>query len=240
MARNIEDHIRIVRGLLRNAEDPRLTEDARASYNAKAQTLITKFAIDSANLGTDTPADPIITESLGVHLKKGTPMIKARRALWSKLAAINSCRIVWYGANGRDGGVLMGHTSDIAAVVMLHESIMTQLVMDVAVIGQATGIRSTSFQVSFAHGYVQRVGERLDAARASTVAGSGAPGTALVLVDRGNAVERARDDRFKKLTTVRSTHSINSAGGFYAGRDAANRADLGGTRMGGADRPAIG
>jgi hypothetical protein len=133
----------------------------------------------------------------------------------------------------------MGHTSDVTAVVMLHASIMTQLGHDLARLVHATGNRSTSVQVSFAHGYVHRVGQRLDAARKTTVADSGTPGTALVLVDRGTAVEKARDERFKKLTTVRSAFSINSKGAFVAGREAANRADLGGTRIGGG-RQAIG
>lgn len=45
-----QDYASKIKALLANAEDPNLAEEARASYLAKAQHLMTRLAIDEATV----------------------------------------------------------------------------------------------------------------------------------------------------------------------------------------------
>jgi hypothetical protein len=86
-----------------------------------------------------------------------------------------------------------------------------------------------TFRRAFLLGYAQRVGERLQAARKRATAEAAAErGVDLlpVLRSRREAVDSAVAELFPRVRASRSRASVD-AGGWYAGRAAAERADVG-------------
>lgn len=138
-----------------------------------------------------------------------------------------------YGKNGREAMGLIGFDSDMDNVATMFASIMLQLQTDMErspVIGPAR-----SFRVSFAHGYVRRVGYRLNEAynrdMSATVVST--PGSALVLRDQSQMVTDKFEQMFPRLRSITITDSSrNNYAGMRAGDEAGCRADLGGTRIG--------
>ena len=88
---------------------------------------------------------------------------------------------------------------------------------------------SRSFRRSFLLGYAHRIGERLQTARRSATAEAAAEHDVdllPVLRSRQAAVEERVAELFPRVRATRSRASVD-AGGWYAGREAAERADVG-------------
>jgi hypothetical protein len=134
---------------------------------------------------------------------------------------------------------LWGFESDLAFVQQMYTSIELQLGnhMNVEWREYIGGDNARAWKVSFAHGYVGRVLDRLRYARRDQEARATAdsPGTALVLRDRGEMVQHAYEDATAGIVSNRSVYrntSVNSRDGVVAGYRAGNRADIGATRLG--------
>jgi hypothetical protein len=94
-----------------------------------------------------------------------------------------------------------------------------------------------AFRHAFLLGYADTIGRRIREAqqRSEQSAHTNGTSTALVLADRQGAVDRAVNEIFPRLRTLRA--SASSAGGLIAGRAAGGRADLTAGRNGlGAER----
>ena len=88
---------------------------------------------------------------------------------------------------------------------------------------------SRSFRRSFLLGYAHRIGERLQTARRSAAAEAAAEHDVdllPVLRNRQAAVEERVAELFPRMRATRSRASVDP-GGWYAGREAADRADVG-------------
>jgi len=220
--------LRRIRGLLAKAESTEFPEEAEA-LTAKAQELMTRYAVDAALL--DTGASP--TDGVGtrrVHV--ADPYVRAKMQLLAAVAEANEVRLVWYSSLGIAN--LVGLPADVAAVELLFTSLLLQVAQAMAAAERAQGRRSASrsFRRSFLLGYAHRIGERLQTARQRATAQAAAEhGVDLlpVLRSRREAVEKATAELFPRVRTSRSRASVD-AGAWYAGRQAAERADVGSRR----------
>ena len=221
--------LRRIRALLAKAESTEYPDEAEA-LTAKAQELMTRHAVDAALLdagGTPQRAD---VATRRVHVDD--PYVRAKTQLLGAVADANGVRLVWYQSLGIAN--LVGLAADLDAVELLFTSLLLQVGQALAAAERAAGRRSgsRSFRRAFLLGYAGRIGERLTSARErATAAAAAEQGVDLLPVLRSRQV--AVDDVFTELfPRVRSTRSRSSmdAGGYWAGRAAAESADVGSRR----------
>jgi hypothetical protein len=166
-----------------------------------------------------------------VHVQD--PYVRAKMQLLAAVAAANDVRLVWYESLGIAN--LVGATSDADAVELLFTSLLLQVAQALAAAERTTGRGSASraFRRSFLLGYAHRIGERLATARDRATAEASAEAMAAhgvdllpVLRSRQEAVEQRVAELFPRVRASRSRSSVD-AGGWFAGRAAAERADVG-------------
>lgn len=214
-----------IRGLLAKAESTDFPEEAEA-LTAKAQELMTRYAVDSAVLdaggGHSLAAE---VRARRVHLLQ--PYADAKVQLLSAVAGANGVRSVWHDEVGM--ATVVGLPIDLELTELLFTSLLVQGTRAMAETGRAgsAASRTPSFRRSFLLAYALRIGERLaDARDAGTAEAAAASGTALVpvLTARAEAVDEAVAGLFPRLRTVESR--VSNARGWHAGRLAAEHADL--------------
>jgi hypothetical protein len=216
--------LRRIRGLLAKAESTEFAEEAEA-LTAKAQELMTRHAVDAALL------DPGLRSGGGVGTRRvhmADPYVRAKMQLLAAVAEANDVRLVWY--QGLGIATLVGGRTDLDAVELLFTSLLLQVAQALSAAERHDGGRSASraFRRAFLLGYAHRIGERLQTARRRATADAAAErGVDLlpVLRSRREAVETAVAELFPRLRTSRSRATVD-AGGWHAGRTAAERADV--------------
>lgn len=243
---DIDGILRKVRGLLAKAEST-TNEHERDAFLAKAQELQAKYAVDAEMVGA---INPDRREGIG-HIRlveeRNSKNVKAKRELVMWLAQVFNGKVIM--GPRRAYLEVWAHETDLKIIEMMYGSLLLQMqtamARDEATYGLYGGL--SSWRVSYAHGYVRRVGNRLaaqhDRATADAAAAAGVS-TALVLVDRSALVTNAQQafygDGLKKARKIPTQAGAN-AHGFYSGVEAANQADLGQQRMGsGQSRPVLG
>ena len=217
--------LRRIRGLLAKAESSEFPEEAE-SLTAKAQELMTRHAVDAALLAAGAPPDDGVA-TRRVHV--ADPYVRAKMQLLAAVAEANDVRLVWYQSLGIAN--LVGSRPDMDAVEMLFTSLLLQVAQALSAAERPLGRRSASrsFRRSFLLGYAHRIGERLQTARRrATDEAAAEHGVDLlpVLRSRQAAVEDRVAELFPRVRSTRSRASVD-AGGWYAGRAAAEHADVG-------------
>jgi len=221
--------LRRIRALLAKAESTEYPDEAEA-LTAKAQELMTRHAVDAVLLdpgGTPHRAD---VTTRRVHVDD--PYVRAKTQLLGAVADANGVRLVWYPELGIAN--LVGIPADLDAVELLFTSLLLQVGQALGAAERTAGRRSAarSFRRAFLLGYAGRIRERLTSARErATRAAAAEQGVDLLPVLRSR--QEAVDDAFTELfPRVRSTRSRSStdAGGWEAGRAAADSADVGSRR----------
>jgi hypothetical protein len=160
------------------------------------------------------------------------PYVRAKMQLLAAVAEANDVRLVWYSTLGIAN--LVGVAGEVAGVELLFTSLLLQVAqaLSAAERSQRGPSASRSFRRSFLLGYAHRIGERLRTARQRATAEAAAEhGVDLlpVLRSRQAAVEERVAELFPRVRTSRNRASVD-AGGWYAGRAAAERADVGSRR----------
>jgi len=220
--------LRRIRGLLAKAESTEFPDEAEA-LTAKAQELMTRHAVDTALLdaGPATSArTPVDTRRVHVD----DPYVRAKMQLLGAVADANGVRLVWYQSLGIAN--LVGAATDLDAVELLFTSLLLQVAQALTGAERQAGRRSASrsFRRAFLLGYAHRIGERLRAARQQATEQAAAErGVDLlpVLRNRQEAVDDAFAELFPQVRSSRRTRASVDGGGWYAGRAAADRADVG-------------
>ena len=221
-----------IRGLLAKAESS--TFDAEAeTFSAKAQELMTRYAIDVAVLdsasfdgnGGHTLNAAVVSRRLIVE----NPYPDAKMQLLAAVAASNGARTVFYAKFGLVA--ITGMPVDLDLCELLYTSLLVQAsrALENAGIDQRT--RSRGFRRAFLLGYAWRIRERLAEARSRADRAAGATyGNSLVpvLANRDKAVSEVFDELYPNLRLSKTTVSDRS--GISQGRAAAERADLTGGR----------
>ena len=207
-----------IRTLLAKAEATEFAAEAE-TFTAKAQDLMTRYAIDEA-LVRAAGDQPIEIEGVRVHIHN--PYATEKVQLLNQVARANRARAAW----NKPGGMVtvIGTPVDVDQVEMLFTSLLIQATRAMAEAGaRQVGAfeRSASFRRSFLMAYALRIGERL---RETTEAATDSYGSALVplLRRQESAVEDEYERLFPRTRTARAG-SYNGAG-WEAGRAAADRA----------------
>src|SRR4051794_8851345 len=218
--------LRRIRGLLAKAESTEFPEEAEA-LTAKAQELMTRHAVDAASLGAGAESVRASVGTRRVHVDD--PYVRAKMHLLGAVAEANGVRLVWYQSLGIAN--LVGVTADLDAVELLFTSLLLQVTRGLAAAERQAGRRSASrsFRRAFLLGYAHRIGERLQNARERATAEAAAERRVdllPVLRSREAAVADAFAELFPRVRSSRSRSTID-AGGWFAGRAAAESADVG-------------
>lgn len=222
-----------VEKLLRKAESSEY-EAERNTYVAKAQELMTRHAIEEAELriadGTEVTIERMRIDTEGMKYSK------ARFSLIDSIAVANNCYdVAWpyldangyrYGRRGYEYIEVFGTPSSLELVKMLWDSLNHQLDMALAETPVPDHVPGKTFRNNFVRAYAIRIGERLTEAKQETLRGATTSSTALVLV---NQAEQARDFAFDlhdgKISS-RVERYRGSDAGQTAGRQAGDRASL--------------
>ena len=218
-----------VRKLLAKAEDPACTPAEAEAFTAKATELIAKYGVDSALLSAGDPArDPVGDRVIRLR----PPYALDKLGLLAGVATALRCRSVRL--RGRDGYDLhlFGHAADLHRCELLFTSLLVQAAHAMAATTVPPWDNVAAFRRSWLTGFAQAVTTRLLAAEsraAATASTAGPVSVALVLADRGAAVDRRLADAYPRLRAAgpRRLAGTGLSQGFAAGQ----RADLGGTRL---------
>ncbi|MBC7305090.1 MAG: DUF2786 domain-containing protein [Nocardia sp.] len=208
-----------VRGLLAKAESTSFAEEAE-SLSAKAQELMTKYAIDRALLDTQR-ADPDLPAARRIWLE--TPYTDAKALLVDMVTRANRSRAIFVAEWGFV--TIVGDDPDLDAVEILTTSLLVQATRAMIDSAATEESRSRHYRKAFLTAYATRIGELLTEAAEATIAHSPDPAHLLpVLASHRQRVDQAFDTYFP---TVRSRGiTIRSAEGWTAGTEAADRARL--------------
>ncbi|MFC9437487.1 DUF2786 domain-containing protein [Nocardia sp. NPDC057030] len=213
-----------VRGLLAKAESTTFPDEAEA-LSAKAQELMTKYAVDRVLVDADTSM-PDLPGAARIWLD--TPYVDAKALLADVVAGANRCRAIFASAWGFM--TIVGDDADLEVVAMLTTSLLVQATRAMIASGnqaeRSADSRSRAYRKSFLIAYATRIGERLAAAAAATIAESADAERLLpVLASHQLKVDKAFDTLFP---AVRNRGvSIPNANGWDDGRAAADNAELG-------------
>ena len=215
-----------IRALLAKAESTSFEYEAEA-FTAKAQQLMTRNSINAAMLAVAADSGPGVeygVDARRVHIE--SPYATAKSRFLSAIADVNKVETVWSQSPGFT--TLIGFPVDLQLTEVLFTSLLVQATRAAAAETAVPSDRVKSFRSAFLLAYGTRVAERLEEARrVETVAAERIYGSALapVLATRDQAVERRLIELFP--TTFMSRSRSVDAAGWYAGRAAAERADLG-------------
>ncbi|TCJ93274.1 DUF2786 domain-containing protein [Nocardia alba] len=208
-----------VRGLLAKAESTSFAEEAE-TLSAKAQELMTKYAIDRALLDAER-TDPDLPAARRIWLE--TPYTDAKALLIDMVARANRARAIFVA----DWGfvTIVGDDPDLDAVEILSTSLLVQATRTMIDNATTEESRSRHYRKAYLTAYATRVGERLTATAEATIADAADPAHLLPAL----AGHRQRvDDAFATYFPTARTRgiTIRSAEGWTAGTDAADRAHL--------------
>jgi hypothetical protein len=219
-----------IRALLSKAEVTTFAEEADA-YTAKAQDLMTRYAIDEALLEAFEGSAAVITRRIHID----NPYAQAKVQLLSIVGDVNRVRVIWDDLHGM--ATVVGMAVDLQLVEMLFTSLLVQATRALTEAGNVRtaqpGYRSgrmnraPSFRRAFLLSYAHRIGERLaEAGERATAESSASHGAELVPVLRRRAeeVDKTFDRLFPQTREIRAKRV--DARGWDAGRTAADRAVL--------------
>ncbi|GAA2617500.1 DUF2786 domain-containing protein [Dactylosporangium fulvum] len=231
-----------VRKLLAKAEDPACTREEAEALTAKAAELIAKYGIDQAVLAAAEAAGRPQTVG-NRQLELQAPYLREKAHLLHVVAGSLRCRSIRLERRGPDGLSismhLFGFEADIAGVELLFASLLVQAARGLLAEQVPPGEQVAAWRRSWLVGFASAVAHRFAEAdrRSREHEEARAPGVALVLADRQQAVDRAVEEQYPLLTRGRARRL--TGGGFAAGKEAGRRADLGGARVAAAERHAV-
>ncbi|NLE80593.1 MAG: DUF2786 domain-containing protein [Rhodococcus sp.] len=220
-----------IRGLLAKAEATEFEEEAE-TFTAKAQELMTRYAIDTALLsargGHESANASTTVHSRRVHLEN--PYVKEKVHLLTAIGEPNRVRTVWFDKFAI--ATVVGTPVDLQQVDLLFTSLLVQATraMQFADAAGRKGSRTTSFRKGFLAGFAGRIGQRLrDADTRATVDAADAAQIDVddllpILATKSEAVDAEFDRLFPRTKKARG-RSVD-AEGWHAGQAAANNAAL--------------
>ena len=226
--------LRRVRKLLDKAAHT-ANEHESDAFSRKAAELIAAHRIDPSRLAS-------VADELGVaeiELGRGV-YVRARLSLLMSVAAANDVQVVF--ATRPTGTVAMaaGFRRDLAVTESLYHSLHSQAGQMMARRRGRTPAATRRDRRSFLFGFAARIDELLAEASASAERSAATPSANATEAGAGVlpmlAARRARVDefaigRFGRVRTARAPAAA-TADGWHAGAQAADRVDIGRTRLG--------
>jgi hypothetical protein len=234
-----------VRKLLAKAEDPAATPEEAESLTAKAQQLMTKYAIDLAMVADGARAEEFVERWWVVE----GPYAAHKVSIINAVARANDCRAIYTDLRGGRKRIdVVGYPTDVEWVETLSRSLEVQLAsaLAAAVRHKHPDVHGRTFSVAFVQGFATEISTRLQRARRAAVAEADAargaheehgPSAALVLVEKGERVEQEFTVRYPRARTVHRRVRLVSWSGYDPGRAAGRRATLARGAVGTGRRP---
>ncbi|MCW4352027.1 DUF2786 domain-containing protein [Hoyosella sp. YIM 151337] len=215
-----------VRSLLAKAEATTYTSEADA-FTAKAQELMTRYAIDAALLRSNFARGDVQTTR--IHIEN--PYTKAKVHLLHEISLANRVRVVWDAQYAVATAV--GTPVDLRQVEMLYTSVLVQATHAMTDLGRNSddpATRTASFRRAFLFAFAVRVGQRLQevgeetTARAAKRARLRGKRLLPILAAQNEAVNAEFERLFPR--TEKQTAAPMDARGWIAGKVAADQAVL--------------
>lgn len=227
-----EAMINKITALLTKAEDKGCTPEESEAFFAKAQALMTKWAIDEQMLKMSGKIVDDYIKTIRVNI--ASTYFMALITLWDSVAKANDCYVLYskYGSKGQ--AVVTGYESDLARVQLLVTSLQVFALREAQRESRAQG-GDYYFRRSFITAFANRIGARLREQRDLNVKEASAASADLLpaLVDKRKQVEEYVHDNMRVGRSRARGATKGSFAGASAGRSAADRADIGNTRIGG-------
>ncbi|MFD5552656.1 DUF2786 domain-containing protein [Streptomyces sp. NPDC127068] len=231
-----------VRALLRQAEDPGVTEQEARTFLDKATELMAKYGIEQAMLDDEMEPDRPVDRVVDVH----PPYVTEGRRLLSWIANEMRCRAVYPGGTEHRHRVhLFGFEADLQATAVLFTSLRLQMLSGADAAdarhrpqGEDARAYKRSWMLGFVREVTLRIGAAQGAARAAADAeqqtdplrsGPGGRSVALVLADRSAVVENRVSARYPKLGKARPTKFKGT--GYWQGVADGKHAEIGGSAL---------
>lgn len=209
-----------VRKLLAKAERTD-NEHERATFMAAASALMAKYGIESVD------AEPLRRAPANRIVTLPNPWAREKARLVSLVAQAVRCRPLLIGRG--DGGQrvhIFGFAADLERADLLATSLLLQMATGLSRVRLPPSVTAVrAYRRSWLLGFTDEVYRLLRAAESAAVA-EAAPGTALVLADRGAEVDRAVAEQYPR---IRVSVPRTSGSGYRDGVEAGRRADLGRT-----------
>jgi hypothetical protein len=227
--------------LLKKAERAGTPEEADAFF-AKAQELMTRYAIDQLTVHAamkEGEKDPLGALGRDV-ITVSSSYANADALLLQFIAKSNDCETRYDRYAKRS--YLYGYETDRLNVQLLYGSLLMVVTRQALDYGRKSGLTKMPLYIarrSFREAFAVRINERLIVARRTAFEAyenTGGSPLAPMIIEKKNAVQRYAEPVGKSR---RAQHSFDPNAGV-AGRRAADNADLGGPRLGGPARKAIG
>lgn len=220
--------LKLIRALLAKAEATTFEAEAE-TFTAKAQEMMTRYSIDAAVLAAahrgHGASQRSGVESRRVHID--SPYADEKATFLAMIADVNEAKAVWSPNFGFT--TVTGFPVDLQLTDLLFTSLLVQANhASAAFTATDRQLRTPSFRRAFLVSFAQRISERLRASREHvTSAAAQQYGSALVpiLADR-EAIVAAEYERIFPETTQMRAKRYNSLG-WYAGQEAADKADIG-------------
>ncbi len=218
--------LKLIRALLAKAEGTTFEAEADA-FTEKAQELMTRHSIDMAMLAAHAAGSGAQygVESRRVHIDN--PYADEKATFLSAIAQVNGAKSIWHPSAGFC--TLMGFAVDLQLTDVLFTSLLVQAThASSTATAHDKRLRTPSFRRAFLVSFADRVSERLEHARRHVAEEAEHEyGAAMlpVLAQREAAVEQAYTDAFPDAITMKAKRY--NAYGWHAGREAADRADIG-------------
>lgn len=218
-------HQRRILALLAKAESTGFEAEAQALY-AKAQELMTRYAIDAATL---TPSDGLRSPQTLAMPRPAGSGAAALLLVLSAIAAVNRCVLL----RRHDDIALVGFDEDVRLASLLATSVQAQMLRGYSRARHARPpqVNGNTFRASYLLGYAAAVQERITVADATTRQRAEAEG-------HGSALAVLQDRRAQILehigptTRVRRRRvSVRDVDAFDHGQADGRTADLGARRV---------
>jgi hypothetical protein len=203
-----------VRSLLAKAESTEFAAEAEA-LTAKAQDLMTRYAIDEALLAADAGESVDVD---GVRVLIDQPYALEKATLLHVVAEANRVRAVWN--EFASCVTLVGLAVDIGQVDLLFTSTLVQATRAMT----QADLSGAAFRRAFLHAFAVRIGERLTTSTEEAVASYGSA-LVPVLARQQQAIAEEVDRLFPHLTSGSGSRRLD-ARGWAAGTRAADAAVL--------------
>jgi len=224
---NTRDVISKIDALFKQAANTSFPEEA-ATFQAKAQELMTKYQIEMAMLN-DRVLDDELTHAV-VHINN--PYMLDKSILLNSIAKNNYCKVVRY----RDYCKVFGYKTDIEMVTAMFTALELHMISEMwKNYSVPDHVSTISWKKSFFAGYSSKINSRLAKAKRESIndanTHNGNDSVALVLKKKDALVE----DYFnaEKGNTRATTQTVTSLSGYGAGGAAGSRANIGQSSMSG-------
>jgi hypothetical protein len=199
-------------------------------FARKAAELVARHRIDPDRLAARPLPDDL--SLLEVAVGRGA-YVRGRISLLNHIADSHDVRMVFQATTTGTVATLAGRRDDLSIVEVMYASLHQQVASQMSEIRSTTGAATQRQRRAFLFGFADRIGELLAETRATVEASASGPNSNDLVL----RVRRERVDDFAKESWGRvrsaSRPSAVAPDGFARGVAAADRADVGHTRLAG-------